>query len=616
MDTQKLRSKADAGLLTLQDISLNYGELEAVHDVCLDVCKGEIHAIVGEHGAGKSTVAMVMGGMLRPRSGSIYFEGKRLPPLTPKTALKLGIRMVHQQVLLNDYFTVAENMFYTSKGIRFGSWNPGAKMVAEARMLLEDQGFKIDPTVPVRDLSISDRAVVDLLKQIRNSPRVLVLDEALEKLASASLSKMIGLLLELREKGTAIVFITHRIDDVYDFADKVSILRNGELIFTDTTSNIDKINLIRLAYTQFAYRTKISDANLEFYRFLKYSDAILRRLPVSIVVTETDFRVKMTNEEFCRFFQLERTDSENRQVQELLVPAVQSDRDSISHALESREERSTYHVPLHVGDRTALTNIRSFPVLDGSTMIGHILVIEDITEYDRLQQQVLMSEKLASVGLLAAGVAHEINNPLEIIYNYIRYLKRTFEGEALHDSLDRLGEEVANIASIVSNLAAFSDTNKVANEELDLNETIGNLVELVKFNQNYDRVKIEYTPTTGELEVLMNKNELRQVVLNLLKNSLDAMPSGGKITVTTDCRTRDGRNVATVSVVDQGPGIKQTEINNIFLPFYSTKTKQGDNVGLGLAISYSIMQKHGGGIETRNIPNGGCEFLIWLPVEQ
>ena len=603
-------------LLLLDHIYLDYDEFEAIRDISLSVDGGEIHAIVGEHGAGKSTLAMIMSGMLRPKSGSIYFKGKKLGPLSPKASLKLGVRMVYQQICLNDYFTVAENLFYSTKLTGNLSWNLQGKMLLSAKNLLEQHGFQLDPAAVVKSLSLSDRAVVDILKQIYIPPRLLILDEALEKLSSASLEKALRLLLNLKEQGMSIVFITHKIDDIYSFCDKVSILRNGELIFTDKIKNIDKISLIRLAYTQMTLQTQVNDANLEFHRFLKYSEAILQHLPVSIVVTDNDYCVKMVNNCFRQYFQLERPEYENTPLNNLLLNRNPELFSQIRTAFETGEEQTIYHVPLNLGASKTLNNIKTFPIFEGQQVIGNILIIEDITQYDQLQRQVILSEKLASVGLLAAGVAHEINNPLEIVYNYIRFIKRNFKDNSLKKSIDRLHNEISNIATIVGNLVTFSDAQNISREEIHLNETIKNLLDLIKHNATYKHIHFLFTPAKRDIKVTINRNELRQVILNLVKNSFEAMPAGGTISIDTDLGLQSGEDVATVHVRDTGPGIQEANVNDIFLPFYSTKRASGSNMGLGLSISYAIVEKYRGKIMVHNLSEGGCEFIVQLPCAQ
>ena len=236
-----------------------------------------------------------------------------------------------------------------------------------------------------------------------------------------------------------------------------------------------------------------------------------------------------------------------------------------------------------------------------------------MTEYQRLQKQVILSEKLASVGLLAAGVAHEINNPLEIIYTYLSFMKFKFRAPEFHEALDTLHEQISHIANIVSNLLSFSDKNTILNEEIELNSEIRNVVNLVKHNATYKHIHIRFEPLADDLLIRANKHEIRQVILNLLKNSFEAMPAGGDIFIKTALRPQAAGDAVQLTFQDTGPGISDDNPNNIFLPFYSTKKGTKDNLGLGLSVSYGIIQKYHGTMSVQNIAGAGCQFEITLP---
>jgi signal transduction histidine kinase len=262
---------------------------------------------------------------------------------------------------------------------------------------------------------------------------------------------------------------------------------------------------------------------------------------------------------------------------------------------------------------TIISNLKTFPIYDGTFLIGHIIIIEDITEYDQLQKQVILSEKLASVGLLAAGVAHEINNPLGIIANYLSYIKYTFYDQKLHEAIDNVHEEIASIANIVSNLHTFSDNKPLTIEDLDINELIRSMLHLVQHNAKSKQITIHFEPYDHDLTISANKNEIKQVILNLLKNSFEAMPSGGEIVIKTTLLPEHEANVVQMTFQDTGPGIGDENPNNIFLPFYSTKKGQEHNLGLGLSVSYGIIKKYNGTISVRNLENAGCQFTIKIP---
>ncbi|MEI6876218.1 MAG: ATP-binding protein, partial [Spirochaetota bacterium] len=214
----------------------------------------------------------------------------------------------------------------------------------------------------------------------------------------------------------------------------------------------------------------------------------------------------------------------------------------------------------------------------------------------------------------AAGVAHEINNPLEIIYNYLTTLRALAQGHDTLETISKLGEEIAYIAAIVNNLVNLGDNDRLADEEIDLTDTISRILGLLRQSAKARRIQMDFTPGEDELRAMVNANEVKQVILNLIKNSFEAMPEGGVITVSTALQVEGGVPMAIVRVEDQGPGITAEKMGDIFLPFYTTKKSSGANMGLGLSVSYAILERYGGKLSAENLPSGGCGFTMTLPL--
>lgn len=610
MELQRLNNPEP--LLTLTKVRLNYGTLRVLEQIDLSLERAKVYALVGEHGAGKSSLARIISGLVKPQAGQLVFDDKTYSNLNLKTALELGVEMVHQHTLsLNPYFSIAENFALDS--------TPNYKLrsrkknLAAAQEFLTQYEIDLDPTMPVKNLAAADQIFVDILKHIYARPRLFILDEALEKLTAPAFQKIITMLKTLQQAGVTMLLITHRIDDIYNLADKVSIIKHGAILVTDDVKNIDKINLIKMAYTQVSNDPSADDLNEEFYQLLKYNEAILRNLPVNLIVADQEQRIKLVNDSCEQNFDLVKIPYLNAPIMHLLSGTNQDILDFIDAALTSKEEKALYQVLLTFNQIKVMSNVRTFPIYDGAFFIGNIIIIEDVTEYDRLQKQVILSEKLASVGLLAAGVAHEINNPLEIIYTYLSYMKYRFRTPEFHEALDTLHEQVADIASIVSNLQSFSDHTRGAIDEIELNDTIRTMLNLIQHNARHKQINIRFEPYQQDLLIKANKHEIKQVLLNLFKNSFEAMPAGGEIFITTRQQIENGAPYAQILFQDTGPGICDDNPNNIFLPFYSTKKGAEQNMGLGLSVSYGIVKKYHGTITIENPGEAGCQFLIQFP---
>jgi signal transduction histidine kinase len=192
-------------------------------------------------------------------------------------------------------------------------------------------------------------------------------------------------------------------------------------------------------------------------------------------------------------------------------------------------------------------------------------------------------------------------------------MKFNIDKEKLYETISNIEEELQDIKQIVSNLISFSDSNKVVNEEFELNGLIGSILHLIRFNTKNKKIVIEYTPADHPIHLNANVNEIKQVVLNLLKNSFEASDDGGRICIHTSCLEIDDMPFACISFKDDGLGIEDENPDNIFLPFYSTQKGNDANFGLGLSVSYGIIKKYNGNISVRNLKDSGCEFTITLP---
>jgi signal transduction histidine kinase len=290
----------------------------------------------------------------------------------------------------------------------------------------------------------------------------------------------------------------------------------------------------------------------------------------------------------------------------------------LKRALQNKRPSAFYQVPITTKDGISINNVRILPIREGfgrPSIIGHIVAIEDTTEFANLQKQLNLSERMASVGLLAAGVAHEINNPLEIIYNNLSYIIYNFHNKELTDTIGIVKDELSRIEKITSNLLTSYESNEMGNTEFDINTIIANLIRFVRHQAKKENIIIDFRSYRKPIPLVANQTEIEQVLLNLMKNSFEAMNGGGKISVSTDVIKRQTKQSLLIIFEDTGTGITAGNINNVFLPFYSTKkSERKRNVGLGLSVSYSIIKKYGGSITVENKRKAGCRFRIEVPL--
>ena len=234
---------AGAGL-RLRGITKRFGDLIANDSIDLDTMPGEIHCLLGENGAGKTTLMNVLYGLLPPDEGTISIDGVEHVPANPKEALAAGIGMVHQHFMLIDVFTVAENLILGREDSTGGLLNMGEARHT-VRRLSERYGLEVDPDAVIEELPVGVQQRVEILKALANDAKYLILDEPTAVLTPQETDQLMTVMRSLRDAGKAIVFITHKLREVREIADKITVIRHGKVVGaakpTDSESNLAEL---------------------------------------------------------------------------------------------------------------------------------------------------------------------------------------------------------------------------------------------------------------------------------------------------------------------------------------------------------------------------------------
>jgi len=249
-------------------------------------------------------------------------------------------------------------------------------------------------------------------------------------------------------------------------------------------------------------------------------------------------------------------------------------------------------------------------------VIGRLIIVDDITERMDLEAQLSQADKLPSIGLLAAGVAHEVNTPLAVISSYTQMLSKQLQGDPQKSGLlEKITRQTFRASEIVNNLLNFSRTSGSEVGDVDVNKVIGDTLALLEHQFKVAKVDVENMLSPKLLPIQGNAGRLQQVFLNLFLNAKDAMPGGGKLRVST----ANGESVS-VSVSDTGSGIAPEHIQRIYDPFFTTKTSpregQARGTGLGLSVTYGIIQEHAGKIRVESHPGTGTTFTLDFPLSR
>lgn len=235
----------------------------------------------------------------------------------------------------------------------------------------------------------------------------------------------------------------------------------------------------------------------------------------------------------------------------------------------------------------------------------------DIEQLRHLNEQLIRTEKLAAMGTLSAGVAHEVNNPLASISSLIQMMQRNDElDEKSKEKLELIQTQIQRITQVTKDMMDFARVRPAAKSEIDVNEIIQASLRLASFDKSFKKLKLRKDLSFGLPKIFADADQLQQVFLNLFLNARDAMPNGGELSI----KSFKTENSINIEISDDGIGIENEDLKKIFDPFYTTKST-GKGTGLGLAVCYGIITAHDGKIEVSNNNGNGSKFLISLPIQ-
>jgi inositol transport system ATP-binding protein len=237
----------DGPLLEIRNVSKSFAGVKALDGVGLRVARGEVHALMGENGAGKSTLMKILGGLIPPDSGEILLENRTLRPRNPHDAMRAGIAMIHQELLPFRDLSVAANIAIGRETTRrFPGWLDHAAMNREASSLLGRLGISIDPQRPMRDLGIAHMQAVEIAKALAHRASLIIMDEPTTALSNREVDALFNVIRELRARGVSVIYISHKMDEIFRIADTITVMRDGRHIETRPAAELDEAQLIRL----------------------------------------------------------------------------------------------------------------------------------------------------------------------------------------------------------------------------------------------------------------------------------------------------------------------------------------------------------------------------------
>ena len=350
---------------------------------------------------------------------------------------------------------------------------------------------------------------------------------------------------------------------------------------------------------------------LEYERLKEFNENIVESISVGVLAVDLDDRIEFWNSQMEVLFALPRMQALGRPITEVFPQQFAQE---FYRVRQSPGIHNLYKFKFTTitGD-ARVTNIAIAPLVTKQFhVIGRLIIVDDITERIELETQLSQAEKMSSIGLLAAGVAHEVNTPLAVISSYTQMLAKQLQGDEKRSALlEKITHQTFRASEIVNSLLNFSRTSGTEFKDVDLNKIIHETLALLEHQMKTAHIHMQENLSPGLPFINGNAGKLQQVFLNLFLNAKDAMAQGGTLTVST----ANGDGVK-VMVSDTGTGIAQEHIQRIYDPFFTTKNgnigRRG--TGLGLSVTYGIIQEHAGKIEVDSRVGEGTTFVVEFPL--
>ncbi len=351
----------------------------------------------------------------------------------------------------------------------------------------------------------------------------------------------------------------------------------------------------------------------EYERLKDFNENIVESINVGVMAVDLADRIESWNSQMEVMYALPRWQALTRPLSEVFPAAFVEE---FYRVRQNPGVNNLYKFRLATPTgESRIVNVAIAPLVTRNfNVIGRLIIVDDITERIDLESQLSQADKLSSIGLLAAGVAHEVNTPLAVISSYAQMLSKQLQGDAQKGGLlDKITRHTFRASEIVNNLLNFSRTSGTEFTEVNVNKIIADTLALLEHQFKITKIKVEDDLADHLPLISGNPGRLQQVFLNLFLNARDAMPDGGTLRVATS----NGEGVSVV-VSDTGSGIAQEHIQRIYDPFFTTKAAggegQGKGTGLGLSVTYGIIQEHAGKIRVESEAGQGTTFYLDFPL--
>ena len=389
---------------------------------------------------------------------------------------------------------------------------------------------------------------------------------------------------------------------------------DGDFLSSEDVESLESLaSYIGIALQNARLYASLEEKIAEYERLKEFNENIVESINVGILAVDLEDRIESWNSQMEAMYALSRAEALRQPLSSVFPAALMNEFQRVKSE-SGVHNLYKFRLETRAGEtRTVNAAIAPLVSRDFKT-VGRIVLIDDITDRTELEAQLSQAEKLSSIGLLAAGVAHEVNTPLAVISSYAQMLTKQVRGdERLSPLLEKITQQTFRASEIVNGLLNFSRTGTSEFRETDLNTIIRDTLNLIEHQFKTSHVKLDTVLLPDLPPILGNSGKLQQVFLNLFLNAKDAMSGGGTLRIATEANGHVG-----VAISDTGSGIAPEHLQRIYDPFFTTKTAPKDGhrrgTGLGLAVTYGIIQEHAGKIHVESSVGAGTTFYLEFPM--
>jgi nitrogen-specific signal transduction histidine kinase/ABC-type branched-subunit amino acid transport system ATPase component len=598
-------------LLSVRNLTVVSNGKAILKDVTLDIERGEIHVLAGDHNSGKNALAEVISGVNGRYMGSIFFENRLIARPSPRKAMDLGIETIHEIPRVLPALSVLENVFplaRVSTGPVFSN-RPEMERLAREKITLFSP--EIDLASRMDRCNDDERVAVCLARSLCRPFKLLVVNDISSRLTPKQVDVFHGELSAARAQGTTVLYVTSHIEEVHNFADRISLFHHGKLVTTQRASNLNKFDLVQLSISHLNRRKELSRMNFELAYLSNFYENIINSIPIPMLIMNSQKDVVSVNDSFATIYSVSKKDYLNANVRTIFASdCFELLNFKANSSISSGKVEKLEKVRLLINGRVRRADVYAIPIYDeDDSFLGSILFFDK----SRVDISLQKYYGLTSANKAIPFFAHEIRNPLAIINNLMKLMKQKSQSSQFSEYLTKSENEIKRIKAIVNNLIRernFRATPSLT-RSVELKSIVDEVVGTLTPSCTKNGIRLTHSAPPG-MFVNYDQGKLREVLVNLVLNAIEAVSKKGRISVDAGYETVQKERQVLIRVADNGIGIDKEMVNQIFEPFYTTK-KGKERRGLGLSICKDIVVSWGGTITVDSKGKHGSVFSVHLP---